>query len=117
MQVERFNVIYSKEAIDFLSRIEPKTKIKILSNIDKAIKIIDTKFFKKLVGDIWEFRALSENKQYRMLAFWDKTSKNPTLVILTHGFIKKTSKVPQKEIDKAKQIMKLYYQKNKLTKQ
>jgi phage-related protein len=37
-----------------------------------------------------------------------------TLVIATHGIIKKTDKVPKKEIEKARAIMKLYFeQKNK----
>jgi hypothetical protein len=39
--------------------------------------------------------------QYRLLAFWDKTSSTETLVISTHGFIKKRSKVPESEIQKA----------------
>ena len=36
-----------------------------------------------------------------MLAFWDKTDNSNTLVISTHGFIKKRSKVPDNEIQKA----------------
>ena len=31
------------------------------------------------------------------LAFWDKDDKINTLVIATHGFIKKTQKTPPKE--------------------
>jgi site-specific DNA-methyltransferase (adenine-specific) len=42
--------------------------------------------------------------------FWDKDNNKRTLVIATHGFIKKTSKVPQKEINKANQIMKIYFE-------
>jgi len=47
--------------------------------------------------------------QYRLLAFWDKTSTTDTLVISTHGFIKKRSKVPDSEIQKAKQIRTKYF--------
>ena len=36
-----------------------------------------------------------------MLAFWDKTNNANTLVISTHGFIKKQRKVPDNEISKA----------------
>ncbi len=43
-----------------------------------------------------------------MLAFWD--TENETLVIVTHGFIKKKQKTPKKEIAKAEQIRKLYFQ-------
>lgn len=44
-----------------------------------------------------------------MLAFWDKRNNADTLVIATHGFIKKVSQVPKKEIDKTEQIMKIYF--------
>lgn len=110
MQEARFDVVYSEEAVSFLQRIDEKTRVKILENIDKATKLIDPKLFKKLKGDIWEFRTLYNNKKYRILAFWDKENNKKTLVIATHGFIKKTSKVPQKEINKANQIMKIYFE-------
>jgi len=42
------------------------------------------------------------------LAFWDKTEKTETLVVATHGIIKKTDKVPKGEIEKARAIMRLY---------
>ncbi len=47
-----------------------------------------------------------------MLAFWDKTDNKNTLVISTHGFIKKQSKVPQNEISKAETQGKKYFQDN-----
>jgi phage-related protein len=43
------------------------------------------------------------------LAFWDKTNKTDTLVIATHGIVKKTNKMPAKEIDKADKIRKAYF--------
>lgn len=55
-------------------------------------------------------RTLYQGLQYRLLAFWDKRNSTETLVILTHGFIKKQSKVPDKEIDKADAIRKKYFQ-------
>lgn len=39
--------------------------------------------------------------QIRLLAFWDKKNNKETLVIATHGFIKKVDKVPTNEIDRA----------------
>lgn len=74
---------------------------KILYNIRKAQTEHDPELFKKLNNDIWEFRTLYQGLQYRLLAFWDKTSTTETLVISTHGFIKKRSKVPDNEIQKA----------------
>jgi len=47
------------------------------------------------------------------LAFWDKENKAETLVLATHGIIKKTAKVVEKEIDKADKIRKRYYLRNK----
>lgn len=65
-------------------------------------------FLKKLSNDIWEFRTLYQGLQYRLLAFWDKTSSIDTLVVSTHGFVKKRSKVPDNEIQKAVNIRAKY---------
>lgn len=43
---------------------------------------------------------------------FNKTDKKDTVVISTHGIIKKTDKVPKKEIYKAEKIRKEYF-KNK----
>jgi phage-related protein len=47
---------------------------------------------------------------YRIFAFWDKEDKEETLVLATHGIIKKTDKIPEKEIEKAKQIRETYFE-------
>lgn len=106
--LEKFKVIYLKEADEFLSLLPIKAKEKILYNIRKTKFVIDPKLFKKLDdSDIWEFRTKYDGVQYRLLAFWD-TSQN-TLVIATHGFIKKVQKAPKKEIEKAVAIRTLYF--------
>lgn len=51
-----------------------------------------------------EFGTLYAGLQYRLLAFWGKTDRNEVLVLATHGFVKKTSKVNKKQIDKAERI-------------
>lgn len=57
--IEKFKVIYHEDALEFLQRIEPKIREKIVYNIDKARYTLDPKLFKKLTGtDIWEFRTL-----------------------------------------------------------
>ena len=53
----------------------------------------DNELFKKLTDNIWEFRTLYNKTYYRFFAFWDKTNKQETLVISTHGIEKKTGKV------------------------
>jgi phage-related protein len=77
-------------------------------NIDKARHANDPKLFKKLRDDIWEFRTNYSGIQYRLLAFWNKTDNANTLVIATHGIIKKTDKMPDKEIGKAIAIREKY---------
>ena len=96
-----FEIIFLDEAFEFLSGLEKKHYEKILYNIRKSQIQVDAELFKKLNNEIWEFRTLYQGFQYRVLAFWDKTSATVTLVISTHGFIKKRSKVPDQEIEKA----------------
>lgn len=109
-QKPKFEVLYSEEADAFLSEQSDKVRAKILYNIAKASYSNDSKLFKKLENtDIWEFRTLFDNIQYRLLAFWDKRNGQNTLVIATHGFIKKTQKTPQREIQHAQSIMNIYF--------
>ena len=96
-----FEIIFLDEAFEFLKEMELKHYEKVLYNIRKAQTEHDPELFKKLNNDIWEFRTLYQGLQYRLLAFWDKTSTTETLVVSTHGFIKKRSKVPDNEIQKA----------------
>jgi phage-related protein len=72
--------------------------------------VIDKELFKKLSGETWEFRTLYNKKYYRLFAYWDKTDKTETVVVSTHGIVKKTDKVPKSEIEKAERIRKLYFE-------
>ena len=107
----RFEVDLLQDVIEFFESIEEKARDKIIFNIHKARKSNDPKLFKKLKDEIWEFRTLYNKKQYRLFAFWDKTKRTKTLVVATHGIIKKTQKTPTKEILKAKELMKKYFEK------
>jgi len=105
---ERFKVVYSDDALEFIDSLPPKAKDKVAYNISKSMIIKDDDLFKKLEGtEIWEFRTLYNGIKYRLLAFWD-TEEN-TLVIATHGFVKKTQKTPLKEIAKAEAMRKEYF--------
>ncbi len=105
-----FDIIFLEEAFAFLSELDRKHYEKILYNIRKAQTEHDPELFKKLTDEIWEFRTLYQGLQYRLLAFWDKTNTENTLVISTHGFVKKRSKVPDNEILKAKQLRTKYFE-------
>jgi len=107
---EKFKVEFLKEVFEFLDGIDKKARNKILFNIDKAKVKTDNTLFKKLTSDIWEFRTLFNKKQYRLFAFWDKTDKKVTIVVATHGIVKKTQKTPKKEIDKATELMNKYFE-------
>lgn len=75
--------------------------------------VIWTKIYSRKLDDtdIWEFRTLYKGIQYRLLAFWDTDAE--TLVIATHGFVKKTQKTPRKEINKAEAVRILYFNSKK----
>jgi phage-related protein len=108
--MRKFRTIFLEEIIDFFEAIPDKARIKILFNIDKAQQWNDPQLFKKRTTEIWEFRTKYESQQYRLLAFWDKRDNQETLVICTHGFVKKTDKVPSKEIEKAEAIRNDYFE-------
>ncbi len=111
---QKFEVILLGEVWDLLDNLDEKVKDKILYNVDKSKFVNDPKLFKKLDDDIWEFRTKYRRLHYRLLSFWDKTDNVETLVVATHGIIKKTGKVPKSEIEKARAIMRLYFnEKNK----
>lgn len=105
----KFEVVFLEQAIDFMSQLDAKARKKIYYNLDKAKFENDSRLFKKLTEDIWEFRTVYQGIQYRLFAFWDKTNKIETLVISTHGMVKKVSKVPKSEIEKALKIRSQYF--------
>jgi phage-related protein len=113
---KRFEILFLEEVMIFLRSLEYKHHEKILYNIGKAQVENDPELFKKLMDDIWEFRTTYQGLKYRLLAFWDKTSNTETLVVSTHGFVKKRSKVPDHEIQKAVEIKKIYFEDKQIKK-
>lgn len=106
----KYKIILSDEVENFIGSLPIKAAKKIVYNLNVvAGGLIDKELFKKLTGtNIWEFRTLYFGMCYRLLAFWD--TEEDRLIITTHGFIKKTDKTPIKEIDKAEQARKLYFE-------
>jgi len=105
-----FETRFMEEANEFIAELDPKIIKKIFYNIDLAEHTNDSKLFKKLQNDIWELRTKFAGLQIRLLAFWDKSGSKETLVIATHGFIKKVDKVPANEIDRAERLRDKYFQ-------
>lgn len=106
---QHFNLYYWRMPNNSFN-IPKQAQKKVLYNIWRVTGGEKNKeLFKKLENsDIWEFRTLYNGIAYRLFAFWD--TENGTLVIATHGIIKKTQKPPPKEIAKAETIMKRYFE-------
>ena len=110
MRTPKFKVEFLEEAAKFLDNLNEKIRDKIIYNITKAQYSNDKELFKKLTDEIWEFRTLFNKTHYRLFAFWDKSDKTQTVVISTHGLIKKTAKTPIGDLDKAERLRKLYFE-------
>ena len=102
-------VMYMEESLTFIESLPQSAGDKIydiVHRVDLGGRRIIKK--SKLAGsEIWEFRALYNKIKYRLFAFWD--TQTDTLVIATHGIVKKTQKTPTKEIAKAERIRQEYF--------
>ena len=85
---------------------------------NQEVKLFITygKLFKKLQDEIWEFRTKYNKSYYRLFAFWDKTDKSDTVVISTHGLIKKTDKIPKNEIERTEKLREKYFSEKNIKK-
>lgn len=108
-----FRLVLTDEALNFLRSLKDQVKDKIFYNIHRVRDgEINKELFKKLENsEIWEFRTLYNKTAYRLFAFWDTDEE--TLVIATHGIVKKTQKTPSKEIAKAERIRTEYFKNKK----
>jgi len=106
----KYKIEFLDEAVEFLNKLNEKAREKIYYNLKKSQISNDNTLFKKLNDEIWEFRTLYKRTHYRLFAFWDKTDKKDTLVISTHGIEKKSQKTPIKEIHKAENMRKKYFE-------
>lgn len=111
-----FKLLLLDEARDFIQSLAKDVRRKIGTNIRRVQKgERDVELFKKLEGaEIWEFRTVYNKTCYRLFAFWDRDSD--AWVVATHGIVKKTQKTPIKEISKAEEIKKRYFENKKITK-
>jgi Phage derived protein Gp49-like (DUF891). len=67
--MKRFDVVFLTEAREFLLILDEKSRDKIIFNIDKAKVRTDNNLFKKLKGNIWEFRILFHKLIFEFLPF------------------------------------------------
>lgn len=109
MNEYEFRVEFLEEAKGFMDKLDEKARDKIFYNIWKSRSTNDKELFKKLQDEIWEFRTKYNKSYFRLFAFWDKTDKSDTVVISTHGLIKKTDKIPKSEIERAENLREKYF--------
>ena len=86
---------------DFLDALPGKVAQKVawVLRLLEDLEMIPAIYFKKLIGteEIWECRIQHGSNIYRVFCFFDSHA----VVILTHGFEKKSMKTPKQEIDRA----------------
>lgn len=106
----KIQVVLLDEALTFVRSLPLKVQQKITYNYKKIEHgIVDKELFKKIENsEIWEFRTLFNGNCYRLFSFWD--TETGTLIVATHGIVKKTQKTPQKEIAKAEVIRQQYFE-------
>lgn len=93
------------EFLDSLTAKQAQKVAWVLQLIEEH-DMIPTTYLKKLVNteEIWEVRVQVGNNIFRLLGFFD----GDNLVVLNHGFQKKTQKTPAREIHLAEQRRKDY---------
>jgi phage-related protein len=97
----------------FYNKQTDKVKKKILWTfrvIKELDKIPETylKHLKNTTG-LYEIRVQVGSNIFRIFCFCDIDN----LIVIGHGFQKKTQKTPKQQIEKAEQIKKLYYESKK----
>ena len=99
------------EALEFIEKQNDKTqrKIEYVFKLIEDIEVVPKEYFKKLLGHIYEIRVQSGNNIFRFLSFFHKGD----LVIVTHGFQKKTRKTPSREVEKAEKLREEYLERLK----
>jgi len=104
-------IILLRQAEDFLDEIEEPVRKKFFISMRKTKLRIFGNWFKKMIGtkDIYEFRVDNKGKYYRLYSFWDSRNDKQTLVVCTHGLLKKSNKTPKTEINKAEDIKDKYF--------
>ena len=95
---------------EFLDSLPGKAAQKVtwVLNLIEELDIVPAIYLKKLVSteEIWECRIQLGSNAYRIFCFFDGNS----VVVLTHGILKKTQKTPQRDIERAEAYRREYLQ-------
>ena len=109
MNKKRELIFYKDYFRDFYKLQAKKVQTKIIwtFRIIEDIERIPEIYFKHLenADGLYEIRIQLGSDIYRIFCFFD----DENIVVVGHGFQKKTQKTPQKEIEKAQKIRKEYF--------
>lgn len=106
-------IFYENHFIEFYQKqdLKVKGKIQYVFELIKQVDRVPKKFLEHITGTngLYEIRVEYHSNIYRIFCCFDEGQ----LVVLFNGFQKKTQKTPQKDIDKALQLMKEYFSNKK----
>ncbi|MFH1295831.1 MAG: type II toxin-antitoxin system RelE/ParE family toxin [Bacteroidota bacterium] len=111
MMKKPIEIVLLKQAEDFIDEIEELVRKKFLLSMRKTKSRIFGEWFTKMTdaNDLFEFKVDYNGKFYRLFSFWDSRGETETLIVCSHGLIKKTNKTPKSEIAKALDIKNKYF--------
>lgn len=101
-RIEFYRTINGSSPVEeFLEMLDDNQARKALwvLRLVRELDPIPSNYFSKLVNtdDLWEVRVPYSGNTFRLLGFFDDAK----LIILTHGFQKKTQKTPKRHIELA----------------
>ena len=96
-----FEIFYDHQTVKVQRKV--LWTLKIIEDIDRIPEIY-LKHLKNTSG-LYEIRVQVGNNIYRIFCFFDIDN----IVVIGHGFQKKSQKTPKQQIEKAEQIKKEYY--------
>lgn len=104
-------LFFFKNYFEDFYKIQPeKIKKKIIWTLKviEELDLIPETYFKHLKNTtgLYEIRIQVGNNIFRIFCFFDLDN----LVVIGHGFQKKTQKTPKQQIERAEQIKKEYYE-------
>jgi len=99
-----------EEFLDSLSGKQAQKVAWVLKLVEE-LDFVPPKYFQKMVStdDLWEVRVQAGSDIFRLLGFFD----GPSLVVLAHGFQKKTQKTPRPAIRVAEERKRDYFRRKK----
>lgn len=103
-----FKEFYSKQTTKVQNRI--LWTLRVVEELDRIPEV----YFKHLenTNGLYEIRVQSGSNIFRIFCFFD----DGNIIVVGHGFQKKTRKTPISEILKAEQVKKEYYEEKKSNK-